>query len=535
MRVLQVGSGKRRFPFASVIALFLIFGTLSVLPQTARAAYYKVTYSGGTAAWETGSAPYSLNSNGWWAGFVAPSSSPRYNAFASCTGAITTTFTWKPSYAGDPAPPPTKVVVYQETSVFTTGSGFGTIDDGLGGSNGVGKRYSIKDSPGNSFTLATVSPSATIGPFFYGITIASVTYKATTAPLEISLSGGIKNNWDKEYLIGQRATAALISGGLTPTTYSWTAGGADPFKKWKLEWFADNATPNTTMVLETLGNQINSTLVCYFKKPATGTVTCTAHLAVSQGALPANGLDVTVSRNCTVRRPESFSFDVYTAKNAAQHPDGDMLVPGVPASGVVIYNGFMMFFGVKLSETKVTGIRWDGKVLTSSANPNPWGTGGGWNFVQKSVIKRFRTYQKPGQNSVFQTNSVNNQNLLDQAYPYAPEPIAPDPAGIFPDNGSINTAGDAPGMGLIEHLISVQADDHFETWMMYRPPGVGSEFVPIKKITWFWQGTAAGSGTNWTVLSSSSDFTIGNDYPEFPEWTGRITATALTTWSPAGP
>ena len=128
MRVLQVGSGKRRFPFALVIALFLIFGTLSVLPQTARAAYYKVTYSGGTATWENGgSAPYSLNSNGWWAGSAAPSSSPRFIAFASCTGAITTTFTWTPSYLLDPEQPLKKAVIYQESTAMVSGSGTGTV------------------------------------------------------------------------------------------------------------------------------------------------------------------------------------------------------------------------------------------------------------------------------------------------------------------------------------------------------------------------------------------------------------------------
>jgi len=535
MRVLQVGSGKRRFPFASVIALFLIFGTLSVLPQTAWAAYYKVTYSGGTATWENGgSAPYSLNSNGWWAGSAAPSSSPRFNAFASCTAAITATFTWTPSYTGDITPPPTKAVVYQHTDVWTSGSGTGngTIDNGISGATQYGRKYSIKDDPGASFSV-TLSPSATRGPFSYGVAIASVKYQASAAPLEIILSGGRDFYWQKKYLIGQAVTTSLITGGLTPTSYNWTASGGDPFKNWAVTWNTSTAMSNAVLV--GLGSQTNSTMSFYFKKPIPqATVTCTTHLAVPSGAVPAAGLNVTVSRNCGVEPPDNASFSAYIPQNAHQFPgDENIFQEDAPYNGVGVIPP-LRFYGLDAPGYNSVGIRWDGRIRTSSANPSPWvGGDGGWNWVQKGLVYRYQV--RGGQN---EWSAVNGIEGLDDRYPYEPWPYfsaTNSQVGTYSANYTIHTAGDSPATAFLPGTTEMQANDHFETWMMYRPPSPNtsvddSTFVPIKKIFWQWYGLAQYINGNWTLTSSSSSWSFGDDYPNFPVWDYVISSANLNTW-----
>ena len=65
----------------------------------------------------------------------------------------------------------------------------------------------------------------------------------------------------------------------------------------------------------------------------------------------------------------------------------------------------------------------------------------------------------------------------------------------------------------------------FETWMMYRPPGTGSVFVPIKNIEW----NCAGDGVEdpligWYIASSDSGWDFLDDFPAFPAWTAAITA-----------
>jgi len=508
MRVLQVGSGKRRFPFASVIALFLIFGTLSVLPQTAWAAYYKVTYSGGTATWETGSAPYSLN-NGWWSGSAAPSSSPRFNAFASCTGAITTTFTWTPSYMGDPAQPPTKAVIYQEATATVSGSGSGTVNDGLGGSGGVGKRFAIKDSPGPSFTLATVSPSATIGAFSYGVAIAGVKYLASASPLEISLAGGIGLNNAKRYLMGQQVTASLVPGGLIPTSYNWTAAGGSPFKNWTAN--------NNTATFTALSIETNSTFVFNFKKyQQQAVVTCTTHLSVPQGILPANGFDVTVNRECNVERPDSAVIGISIGTVTPQPPVSPTFVEllGAPSRPDV-------------------GMEFEGQITTPNDFVLVYGNSGDWNWTQLITPydqrKRNGIWQKialslpPPANPPYRI--IYGLQCLDNTYPYD---------GWYIANGVSAGSNDSPLEPLEADSAITAKDllDSFDCWFMYRPPGAGSIAVPMRKLGWFWEFHASKANSVWSVANTLAQWGMGAEYPDHPLWSFSLSNGAIIYVAP---
>jgi hypothetical protein len=315
-------------------------------------------------------------------------------------------------------------VIYEEATATTSGSGSGTTNNGIGGS---GKRYSIVDNPGLEFTLPTCSPSAQIGPFSYGVAIATVGYRASAQPLQVILDGGIGDQANKRYLIGQQVTASLNNGGLTPTSYSWSASGGSPFKNWTAT--RDSTTPTTQ---PSLGTETGSSYQFYFKNPDSATVTCTARLAVPAGVLPATGyLDVTVTRNCTVVRPDEASFSAYTPQNASQYPGPGSIVDTsypYPANGVGLYYAptpsQMAFRGLlpPPNYTGSMGIRWECYVRTSNASTNPWGGDGGWNFVQKTLGNRYRV-----NSGVRQSNGENGLDLLDTFYPYAPRPYYPDP------------------------------------------------------------------------------------------------------------
>jgi hypothetical protein len=69
--------------------------------------------------------------------------------------------------------------------------------------------------------------------------------------------------------------------------------------------------------------------------------------------------------------------------------------------------------------------------------------------------------------------------------------------------------------------------------MMYRPPGTGSVFVPLKKIKWSWYGKAQKTGGTWNmVLPSDSGWQFDGDYPIFPVWTNYSGGPLFTTWTP---
>lgn len=244
-----------------------------------------------------------------------------------------------------------------------------------------------------------------------------------------------------------------------------------------------------------------------------------------------------MTRNCAVEGPEGTSFSTYTPQNAYQYPGpGSILLPGYPANGVGLYQAptpsEMAFRGLSAPSSMYidsVGIRWDGYVRTS-ASPNPWGGDGGWHFVQKAQGNRYRV-----NSGVRQSMAENGLDLLDTRYPYEPGPFDPeiDSPGTYPADGSTGTAADGPNTGsFLATMTEVEINEHFGTWMMYRPPGDGSVFVPLKKIKWSWYGKAQKTGGTWNmVLPSDSGWQFDGDYPLFPLWTGR-SGPLLDTWNP---
>ena len=69
--------------------------------------------------------------------------------------------------------------------------------------------------------------------------------------------------------------------------------------------------------------------------------------------------------------------------------------------------------------------------------------------------------------------------------------------------------------------------------MMYRPPGDGSVFVPVKKISWHWQGNASLVGSTWSLGSTDAGYAFdGGDYPPFPIWTQLVKGGGPSSWTP---
>lgn len=194
---------SRRAFSSAIIWLLFVFACLA---SPAHAGHYVPHYSGGTAADEYGSHPYDFDYEGWWAGTGgAISSSPRQNALGSCTGQITTRFTWEPDYPGDTSAPPKSVLVFEEASATTSGSASGTTSDGVGG---TGKRYTVKRDPGQEFNV-TCEPRAEIGPLGYGIAVATVRYRAQATYLYVFadlgsryISGDLNSTYDEKVYDG---------------------------------------------------------------------------------------------------------------------------------------------------------------------------------------------------------------------------------------------------------------------------------------------------------------------------------------------
>ena len=113
---------------------------------------------------------------------------------------------------------------------------------------------------------------------------------------------------------------------------------------------------------------------------------------------------------------------------------------------------------------------------------------------------------------------------LDTKYPYLPEPFTGNqilagafPAdGIVPDLDCIDTPRDP-----VAGLTRIEVDETFRTYLMFRPPGISSRYVPLRKAVWKWGGVAS-SANNWNPIidpKSTDSEQSGAECMEHPEWT----------------
>lgn len=254
-----------------------------------------------------------------------------------------------------------------------------------------------------------------------------------------------------------------------------------------------------------------------FKRPDDlASVSCTTHLAVPAGALPAAGFDVTVTRNCKSQRPDSVTLGVWIGTTTPLPAGGpydyvrlqDAVLPG----GVLVEPG-MVF------ECSVT---------TPEDFMNAFGGWGEWNWTQLVIPGRKRkrdgiwteigmTYPPP-------THSIYGLQCLDTVYPY-------NHPRTFYANGVKDWESDTPGQPLEadDPLVTAwDVLDSFDCWLMYLPPGDGSVAVPLKKVDWYWEFDATKSSGAWTVSGTAAQWSPGADYPPHPEWTFAVDANYIT-------
>jgi len=391
------------------------------------------------------------------------------------------------------------------TGSSDNGLGFGEVRNAAGnGGSSSGTRYKIQQNPGASFSI-TCSPKVVFSgtaaagpPIVGGNGVGSLSYSASAQPLEVTLSGGIGPKNGKRYLIGQHVGASLSTGGLTGGTFNWSVSNGDPFGNYT----ADQTIGHFTAAWPTTTNPTGF----YFKTPVISsttsqptpvTVTCSAHLNVPAGALPAAGLDVAQNRTCTAEPPASATLGAAIGSVSLQGTPPNLIGLG----GVTDPTWF----------PGDVGIAWEGSVTTPPAFTAS-GTGN-WTFVQLVTASRYRVKQGASQSFV-----KNGQLCLDNWYPYD---------GTFAADGQHTKRVDSPSAALSSNsqaLDSVNARDSFGTWLMYLPPGGDSRYVPIRKIKWFWYGAASRSTTapyDWKMTSLLTDrgwSFDGAPYPPHPEW-----------------
>lgn len=533
-----------RMRVSSMVAglMVLVLTTTPVL-----AGEYEVEYSGGTLTsysndGQVFSQGYSLHDGGatygvaysyadWGTRTLPDGTVVAASGSVTCQGVITATFTWVPSpYIGADDEPPKAVVIAEASESKWDGDGSGAAaptgssSNGLGfpevtpppGSPGAGKsgvsqgtRYQIKQDPGESFTItcspgASVSGTGAVGPpELTGNGHTEMRYSASAQPLQVVLSGGIGPQSNKRYLIGQRISATVETGGLTATSYDWQEGEAS---------FESYTTSNTSGVLKYLDRPIlSSNVAWYVSEPVPdNSAECQVHLAVPPGAKPAAGLDADLIRDYTVQAPEfDLHADIGSVQGISQPYNGIGLAGGTPGSFYVppyLQDEGIYYWGDVTTPDEHVPVAFDYTPIY-----------GDWGFTQLGVIKRSEKHEVSPNNFVMKYNSLYGIRGLDgQVFwrtSYAP----------YTANGSLNWDHDTPAHPVGSPVVRVSVADGFFTYMMYRPPGDDSTYVPLQYLDWFWAGEALFSSSGWTIANADAGWSLLQTYPLHPEWSCNTT------------
>jgi len=135
-----------------------------------------------------------------------------------------------------------------------------------------------------------------------------------------------------------------------------------------------------------------------------------------------------------------------------------------------------------------------------------------WQFVQTVVPNSWRRDNWDGKVQLF-SYSKNGQSCGD-GYPIG---------GPWNTETGPHAMQDAPFISLVTFYWQVESkQDDFATYVMFRPPGEGSKWVPLKFVTWWWKGLVENAGfpadANWSLVSGDQGASSAKVTSSHPQW-----------------
>jgi hypothetical protein len=194
----------------------------------------------------------------------------------------------------------------------------------------------------------------------------------------------------------------------------------------------------------------------------------------------------------TTQFDKSATFNVKRPTGSITTSTGSVALDS--ASG----GSFSLHFGV-LSTSGTPGITF----TRSISVPSGFSGDTQWVQVADQVV---RTKTPNGGNSLV----LSGSGLLDSNYPYT---------------SAITSTEDSPRSGVDPcDYEGVSANDSFTMYLMFKPSGANSLWVPLRQVSWNWSGSAGRFTTCGWILSSASHSTnpTDQDSTDYPTWTGNV-------------
>ncbi len=152
--------------------------------------------------------------------------------------------------------------------------------------------------------------------------------------------------------------------------------------------------------------------------------------------------------------------------------------------------------------------------FTRTVTMPPSFPGGELKWVQKisSTLSRRKSF--PGNN----WQKIEAMNVLDNTNPYDP--------GI--------SVSDSPAVELLPGFSEFTVNENFEMYLMFKPAGNGSIWVPLRRVLWYWNVGATRNAItgNWSLAANPtySNNPASEDVITPPQWVGNIQS--FNNWLP---
>lgn len=441
--------------------------------------------------------------------FSAPapvSITPGYTAQVQASLSVTVTGTWtaNPALASDPVP---STIVLVGTQASAGGAGQPLVqkaDDGYGDPSGVasssGTHYQVVTT--SPFTISvsgtasvTATATATIeeqaDAIVGGITIS-------TYPVVVSLVGTYNPlAGDNRALTGQQITATQgvtypVPSGINVTGYTWSFSANNAIKNWDPNAPGDGAPTQIIPLLPTdytgyppIGSRtVTVNPISFYDEFAeTTTVSCAVTLSFPDYSIQTVNA---VSPQITFIKPTvAWSVATGYVQRVIDSSTGSQGCQLLPVPGLV----------------QLGGEAWNNVAVTVL----PPFYGGQGCFAQLVTPNTTVTNKTPALSPVFPNNG---QEGLDNSFPYR--------LYVWPVSNDVSKLGgnaDSPGFVFggynspaDQGFTSAGESDSFGTWVMYKPPAVGSQgtiWVPLQTYGWSWSFTSQWDGSQWNLFRAS--------------------------------
>jgi hypothetical protein len=111
--------------------------------------------------------------------------------------------------------------------------------------------------------------------------------------------------------------------------------------------------------------------------------------------------------------------------------------------------------------------------------------------------------------------NLHEEWALDEEYPFAPSAAT----------GNATVVDDSPASDLETDAVSQGTNDEFKTYLMFKPPGAASRWVPLELIPWGWRFEAVKNQGGWSLIPGSFDVSVpqsSTSVSTHPVWQKRF-------------